>query len=433
MIVRRTSTDSDANDVSGRDGMSPEVGEELPPPCPYSTPLYDGCDCLLAPNRQLALEAEPLDKPLASTITVVVCTSPIPSHPSSALLEATLESFALCSGDLQQCRTVVVCDGCTIDEANPHSKWGRVTQAQSCDYDAFKIGLRRKAACSAAQRFEVIELASHHGFARAVLAAVESTVRTELCLVVQHDWLFVSPGFDAVGAAEAMLKHKEVLPYVGAMSLSTVGYRERAMRRYGVDIEPAVISVGSLRFLPLVMLQDKPFLAQRQWLCDLCSATPMGKFPEDTVGQRQLNAVRAHGLQERAVHRLHRTYVLDQAAPVTYHLSGRKVRAGTSGVDSCTTSVAMQALPRGANVLGTGFVRGAVFGHAAVAGLAARETDGDAKIKTPLCSGGHPVGQPARVKRFKGRCFICGKKGHSKAHCPTIDLPETCKVAQAGP
>ncbi len=409
------------------EGAQPEECEELPPPnpCYPTTLLYAGSECWPPPSRQLAPEAESTCFSLASTVTVVVCTSPIPSHPSSALLEATLASFALCTGSLHQCRTVVVCDGCTIDEANPHSKWGRVTQAQSRDYDKFKIDIRRKAACGG--RFEVLELAFHHGFARAVLAAVESTARTALCLVVQHDWLFVSPGFDVLGTAKAMLKHAEILPYVGAMSLSTVGYRERALQRYGVDIEPESTSVGSLRFLPLLMLQDKPFLAQRQWLCDLCSATPKGKFPEDTVGQKQLNDVRANGLPSRAAHRLYRTYVLDQAAPVTYHLSGRKVRADTSGLASSSTSVAMQALPRADHVLGTGFVRGAVFGHAAVPGLAPAE-NGDARIETPLGSDG----KPARTKRFKGRCFICGKKGHSKAHCPSSDLPETYQVAHTG-
>ena len=86
-----------------------------------------------------------------------------------------------------------------------------------------------------------------------------------------------------------MLQHPGLLPYVGAMSLSTVGYRERAKQRYGVDIAPATLSVGALRFLPLLMLQDKPFLAQRQWLCELCSATPLGKFPEDTGWSANIN------------------------------------------------------------------------------------------------------------------------------------------------
>ena len=286
--------------------------EELPPPnlYMYSSTLCAGWERLPPPRQQLAPDQDRTgSSALSSVVTVVVCTSPIPSHPSSALLDATLESFALCTGGLQYCRTVVVCDGCIIDEANPHSKWGRVTAAQRSAYDAFKATLRRKASSTSCS-FEVIELTSHHGFARAVLAAVESAVRTELCLVVQHDWLFVSPGFDALGAAEAMLQHPGVLPYVGAMSLSTVGYRERANQRYGVDIEPATLSIGSLRFLPLLMLQDKPFLAQRQWLCELCSATPLGKFPEDTVGQIQLNGVRASGLQAREAHRLHRTYFL---------------------------------------------------------------------------------------------------------------------------
>ena len=197
------------------------------------------------------------------------------------------------------------------------------------------------------------------------------------------------------------------------------------MQRYGVDIEPASISIGSLRFLPLLMVQDKPFLAQRQWLCDLCSATPIGKFPEDTVGQKQLTNALANGLLARAAHRLHCTYVLDQAAPVTYHLSGRKVRADNCGPARSPTSVAMKTLPRGDPVSSTNFVRGAVFSRAIVPGLAPAcgIESCDAKTEAHLGNDGQSIAQPAHTKRFKGRCFICGKKGHSKAHCPTSDLP----------
>lgn len=415
--------------------------EELPPPNPYPSALCT--DAAAGPN--LAATAEPVCRaslmchqqisksecspPLAAAVTVVVCTSPIPSHPSPALLEATLDSFESCTGDLHHCRTIVVCDGCTIDEANPHPKWGRVSRAQRDDYDTFKATLRRKVETS---RFEVMELATHHGFARAVLAVVQDTVQTELCLVVQHDWLFVQPGFDVLGAAEAMLKNPELLPYVGAMSLSTVDCAQRAKRRYDVDIEPATLTFGSLRFLPLVMLQDKPFLAQKQWLCELCLATPVGKFPEDTVGQRQLEHVRANGLQTRETEKLYRTYVLDQSAPVTYHLSGRKVRADSNGVigngGASTIDVAMQTLTRDDRVSGGGFVRGAVFGHAAVPGLvSAREARNDnVDCDTPDRNHGRSTELGSTSKRFKGRCFICGHKGHSKAYCPSLDVPETC-------
>ena len=136
--------------------------------------------------------------------------------------------------------------------------------------------------------------------------------------------------------------------------------------------------------------------------------------------------------------------MLDQDAPVTYHLSGRKVRADASGavcsgdIDSepvgwsyhatqtvlrTMTDVAMQALPRDRHISGADFVRGAVFGRAVVSGLApARGNEKSAaQSESPLSVDGSLV-----AKRFKGRCFVCGKKGHSKTFCPARDLVETC-------
>ena len=54
-------------------------------------------------------------------------------------------------------------------------------------------------------RVQVLRLASHLGFGRAVRAGLEHVV-TRLVLVLQHDWLFVKPGFDVSRAVGAMLE-----------------------------------------------------------------------------------------------------------------------------------------------------------------------------------------------------------------------------------
>ena len=66
----------------------------------------------------------------------------------------------------------------------------------------------------------VLALPSHSGFGRAVKAAL-THVTTELVLVLQHDWLFVAPGFDAAAASAAVLGPLR-LPYVAAMSQATM-------------------------------------------------------------------------------------------------------------------------------------------------------------------------------------------------------------------
>ena len=120
-----------------------------------------------------------------------------------------------------------------------------------------------------------------------------------------------------------------------------------------------------------------------------------------------------------------------QGSAVTYHLSGRKVRAAplcaaggksprakaapdTPGAATpaahgacrvaCTGLAEAPPPPegadRGAHHAG-GFVRGAAWGSAVVAGLD--------RVRAPAAAGTRP---------FRGRCFACGQKGHSKDHCP---------------
>ena len=119
-----------------------------------------------------------------------------------------------------------------------------------------------------------------------------------------------------------------------------------------------------------------------------------------------------------------------QGSAVTYHLSGRKVRAAppcaaggevpgakvapdTPGAATpaahgacrvaCTGLAEAPPPPEGADrgAHHAGFVRGAAWGSAVVAGLD--------RVRAPAAAGTRP---------FRGRCFACGQKGHSKDHCP---------------
>ena len=119
-----------------------------------------------------------------------------------------------------------------------------------------------------------------------------------------------------------------------------------------------------------------------------------------------------------------------QGSAVTYHLSGRKVRAAppcaaggevpgakaapdTPGAATpaahgacrvaCTGLAEAPPPPEGAErgAHHAGFVRGAAWGSAVVAGLD--------RVRAPAAAGTRP---------FRGRCFACGQKGHSKDHCP---------------
>jgi hypothetical protein len=157
--------------------------------------------------------------------TVIVTTSAIPSHPSTALLDATLASLSLCTGGIERCHLIITCDGYQLSDADAETsqyKWGRLTRQAAEAYEAFVGSVRDRTAHGemGARQVTVLALPSHHGFGRAVKAAL-THVTTELVLVLQHDWLFVAPGFDAAAAAAAALGPLR-LPYVAAMSQATV-------------------------------------------------------------------------------------------------------------------------------------------------------------------------------------------------------------------
>jgi len=134
-----------------------------------------------------------------------------------------------------------------------------------------------------------------------------------------------------------------------------------------------------------------------------------------------------HRLDE--VHRTFGTYFWDVGAEVTYHLSGRKLKAADPSAEPSSASASASAsaapfsltttttttntpavvLPSGPAALSgearcTGTYTAAAAERAAVvAGLAMI-------VKEPKPEGSGP--------KFKGRCFICGLKGHSKVLCP---------------
>eukprot|EP00965_Chrysotila_dentata_P151086 4994068-Pleurochrysis_carterae.AAC.1 len=352
---------------------------------------------------------------LALALTIVVTTSPIPSNPSTGLLETVFSSLKLCTGNLLTCKVVLVCDSYKIsnDDQACRYKQGQVTRKAAEAYEEFLQCVEHDAIRMPAN-LKVIRLRAHHGFGRALRVALETEVTTRLVLVVQHDWVFMPPGFDVGAAADIMLRHPLTLPYVAAMSLSTADYVERVKRRYQLDITSAVLQHDSYYFIPLIMLQDKPFLASRTYLLDFVlgpdNCPAVGQFPEDTLGRKQLALILAEGI---STHTRYKTFVLDQGGPVVYHLSGRKVHAGRIPSETSAAVVALSPLSSvrvtqsDAAASSAGFVRGAAWSVARVSGLA-------------LPSGEFPRGhgQASQPKgRFKGRCFMCGVKGHSKEYC----------------
>jgi hypothetical protein len=169
-------------------------------------------------------------------VTVIVTTSYVMSHPSTALLETVLASFSLVPG-LAGSRTIIVCDGYKLATAskkttgkgrrrgaNNQSKLGYVSEAGAARYKRYVEQVQGLAATTWCNT-QVLVLAKHHGFAYAVKAALQQCVTTEFVMVVQHDYVFLR-GFDLSAVLTSMRRCPE-LKYIGmcVAMRAYLGYR----------------------------------------------------------------------------------------------------------------------------------------------------------------------------------------------------------------
>ncbi|CAJ1448480.1 unnamed protein product [Effrenium voratum] len=236
----------------------------------------------------------------------------------------------------------------------------------------------------------VLKLGHCHGYGLA-LAAGLAEVSSEFVLVVQHDWLFVKD-VDLTSLVAAMDSDAAV-KYIGMQSLTTLGYARRMQLRYSLRLPPAR-EVHGLRLVPQLLWYDKPHLCR-------CKHYTEVVLPEAKMGLRE-NPERRYGVEQmwpRLLHAEHLeeehlrygTFFCDVGAEVVYHLSGRKVIAAPEN----------EALMEGLHGVAT-------------------ETEtftAVAAARTMHLSGLGLPGPKRPQRRFKGHCYLCGQRGHSKTHC----------------
>jgi hypothetical protein len=128
--------------------------------------------------------------PDMDTLSLVVVSSPSPSHPSTFLVEQCLLSAiaALCLPT--NLPLFVVLDGYKV-HPKARTKMGRITSNMEANYDTYHQrlpdALNNIGFASSHTRIE--RLGSHHGFALAVKAGLE-LCKTKHVLVLQHDRIF---------------------------------------------------------------------------------------------------------------------------------------------------------------------------------------------------------------------------------------------------
>ena len=267
---------------------------------------------------------------LEKLVTVIVTTSPIPDHPSTAMLEHTVTSFRHVEG-LASCRIIIVCDGVRSSEQDA-LKRGLVTSETEVNYRGYIASLRHlilehRSTNGPFHTAEVLELDSHQGFGWALWAGLR-IVDTRYVLVAQHDYCF-ERSVDLFSVTQAMADSSGGVSYVLMPSQSTRGYIHKISSQYRIKLEAEMQDFGSTQLCPLLFWYDKTHIAEREHYIKTVfdsGRVGQGQFIEDTLGQEMLAECKTSH-DWRAAHRPYATYLLmDDDSPAIRHSHGRRWR-----------------------------------------------------------------------------------------------------------
>jgi hypothetical protein len=319
----------------------------------------------------------------------VLVTSPVPSHPSTALIETVLRSFELVPG-LTSCRRVLMCDGA---RSGPRNAWkrGRYKQESIRKYAEYldRVTALATAPESVFYGVEIVRLPDRVGFGGCVSHGL-SLVTTPLVMIVQHDWKF--DGYVDLPRVITAIHRCPDIRYVGFLSTSQRLYITR-LKSCGqpslarLDLQSRVVE--GLHFTPLLFWHDKihicsvlhyrTMLASRYKEGAQCPGTTVvksGDFIEDTLGQLELTEIKEQGM---AAHARYATFLLGtgedpKEAAVISHLNGRAFLSPEQRLE----------LPA--------YLRGAGVGAAAESADAGSESD-EPELLVGLLSSGLPTEQ----------------------------------------
>ncbi|CAB9526080.1 expressed unknown protein [Seminavis robusta] len=398
-------------------------------------------------------------------LTVIVQTSPIPSHASTALLEALFRSFCHADGFLES-TILIVCDGCQVvkeqsGETENH-KHGKASLETAQRYREHLVRLRHAVDTQQPPfvphqngSIKLLELERRHGSACAIQAAfVKRKIQTPLVMVCQHDNFFIhTVPFRA--CVHAMVERPGLgvgVQCLHFLSTATLNYQEKIQKRYHMDISKATVEIHldnntrKFQLVPLVFWYGRSHLSytdhyRNTILNNNHRPLQVGDHLEELLGVAQLHDIQRRGMETAFSD--YGTYVLDpgDGKEVIYHLSGRRVRA------AATTTTEQQQQQQ----------QDATMGHEEGATISPQEKNDTTTIH-PQQQGQPPgsfttarscraivpgleivsdyqdnnnqstTANKAPKGRFKQKCFHCGNKGHSYKYCPNMtnnDTPNT--------
>ena len=157
-------------------------------------------------------------------LTIVVCSSPVPSNPSTAILQRAFASFATVP-DLPRARKLLHLDG--PQPALPRKRRDAYTE--------FLSRLRELVRSDAAFARARVVLSDRFLFAAHNLAAAVLLVETRFMLITQHDFMLVRP-FDAPALLRTM-REAEIVKHV------RLNARPNVARGFDTVLEAIVIGI----------------------------------------------------------------------------------------------------------------------------------------------------------------------------------------------
>lgn len=162
---------------------------------------------------------------LHELLSVVIISSPSPSHPSTSLVDVVLSSLDVLDPALSTCQVFVILDGYEIrDKARP--KCGQVTVDMVRKYDGYHQALLAKAERLEGRKLNIIRHDSHQGFSMCVQHALLHSP-TPYALVCQHDRKFTA-SFPFLLKLIQLLESNEQwkhIRYVGFPSVTNANHR----------------------------------------------------------------------------------------------------------------------------------------------------------------------------------------------------------------
>ena len=255
---------------------------------------------------------------LEDKVTVVLCTSPVKSNPSTKLIQETYGSMCHYAPCLKACRLIICCDGYKTRE-RPKYRSGQVTQEGGEAYEEFLTRLKKL------KLGEIARCQERQGFGFALRNAL-TRVRTPYVIVVQHDRNFVreAPIVDIVKCLE---KNDAWLKYVLLPTTTVLNYPRYVQSKYQLRIAPQPTDFG-FALTPLLQWYDSTHICSMRHYREFVyrgGLVARGGFVEDKLGQYQLKRIKERGL---SAHAEFAQFVLDDGIekPMVSHLDGHDSR-----------------------------------------------------------------------------------------------------------